>query len=709
MITPVRSSSSCSLELTKPFELAGRAISNFIFCFFKKIKSESQEVTKQNTAFKISGVSLVESLIALNENLSDSTSVVVIANKINQHVNPLVKLIEMDSPNSILSEEVLVETYQMATSLKQFNPSGHLVWEKLCPQVKDLFHLLLPYNSPPTLSNSLPIEFGPMKKIPQETFHLRFSDKRIFEVNAIESGMGIERFTFPGRPQTVLTAISRAPSEVFNMMENYLKELPPALGEVFDIASLEAEINEYEGCPNLQNEILAKINHQKFVLKSVYMQMMLESLGVPVDRPIEVSSTGEWTITSHSSVRSLTSDSLSKRSSEEINQIGRGIRLFFELERKYGLTLIGEGLSENSSQNLFVLGEKTEVYQKFPPPTLIFFSNGVEERHACIKTMMVKSIPKELFNAIFKTPFAEPLDSEKKARIIRELVDKSLLNQDDILSSSNESIEILQALHHNVYLLENFEQTPWSSLKTAQHFLWYALFCKKLGNPTSLQASTDSVSNLITEIIQGIPNGFLPFANQITFRSKIEEIVSKELDHREQLTKHVLILLYQNFILDPDCSFEQILEKIIETVNKKILIGTGQNLFIPKLKEQKLTSTGAQYIYEEKSQELEPYIYHTVWIPTLDSINEALFPAFRPSTVEESIMLLRGGYYSSRDEALSKNLREKLFEIVHSHMLMKEQSRTIAILKNRIKLRHSQTAVMKSIRYNRTAITLHLQ
>lgn len=166
--------------------------------------------------------------------------------------------------------------------------------------------------------------------------------------------------------------------------------------EFFDIETLGNQLEDSSVDDQDKELILSQI----LVLHNEYRKLLMDALGLSVDLAIHTSKTGEWQIQQDLSHTPLQSLDLAKLKEGEIDQIAADIKRYFNLEKLYGIDLLGklplfvdEPIFELFSGHA-VIKESAELPE--------FLDEDVNVRHEGFKNLMELSYPKELTDKIFE-------------------------------------------------------------------------------------------------------------------------------------------------------------------------------------------------------------------------------------------------------------------------------------------------------------------
>src|ERR1700733_1930061 len=261
-----------------------------------------------------------------------------LAKKINGIVCHFLKKIDNEFLRQNVGEETLYLSYLMAKTVKPASDANKKIWQNLTSKVQKFFNELTPFVLPPLDTNSQTMflcSSSRIKNVGENPIY--FGDYSLFKARYKQEAGGFLFFQLPDCPEVILCGTSQSTSRTA-YYKNYVSEMPKEIQQVFDVDGVNEQIS-ISRFKNISNILLPQQVHQKVVLKMEYLNMLLDVLGVPIDRSIAVAKRGEWVITADKPIKSLyQADFSSDKNSAGLEQTAfvEGIRKYLELEMRYG-------------------------------------------------------------------------------------------------------------------------------------------------------------------------------------------------------------------------------------------------------------------------------------------------------------------------------------------------------------------------------------
>lgn len=546
----------------------------------------------------------------------------------------------------------LYAAYLLAKTLKSMHPVKQRIWHQLKPPTQGYLNKIAPFPSPPVAGKEdLALNFCATHHLTSaERKAISFGDLSLFQAVFLKQERGILTFTLPLNPEAILAATGPLPAEDLEECEHYLERLPLKFLEEPAVKKLLQEISDYDLYPAIGKKRVPQLKHQLLVLKREYQNKLLEALGIPVERPNELGTHGEWTVQSStpaSFVRELSE-------SEQFPQCAAQIRRLFQMERKYGISLFREALSKDQSGDFFAIRDG-KVFSPHHKQSLSFISEDFGERHQSIMAALKQIYPDELYGQIFPEGWLnEQPDHGREIKELQRLAALEQLAFADFCSCSEKALIVLRTARHCTLTL-NIDSKP-----------------AELEN---------SIYRKAYELITAIPGIHNPLKKGETLQMAME----KDERLRSELDSLLLHYLFLHLCRTPqnEISFTNTLEHLIAITGDKLIheAKTDRALQIPRVVHVDYTKEAAVYQLDEKLIDPAAELFALYWTHFIAFFNERVLLEDPEETTADMLILLRAAALHYPETDKQEAIQKSMDEILHKHMLKKEISLKASKLK----------------------------
>ncbi|NGX42313.1 MAG: hypothetical protein K940chlam7_00591 [Chlamydiae bacterium] len=590
---------------------------------------------------------LLQDIRHLEESGYNDDDILQLAKKINGVAGNLImeSLEVLKSPEG---QETLFATSQLASALKSLKPLRRQTWQKLSQDVQELFDAITPYTSPPTRNEDKRLTCCSATDLPRGSFYLSFADASLFRAQyySKKNVAGEIHFTLPDHRGVVLCGTGKFPH--IDQIEKYALQEHSKIQDIFDVESLNSQITKFKKYPDISRETTPQWQHQSALLQAEYLNRILQSLGVPVDRPLSIAEKGEWSIFPSGGIYTVFSQTLIETDQEKLKRMAGAIRTFFDLEKMYGLVLMHDAthVRTPSAKDPFLLRDSDHVFTSKLPSKLAFIEGSIEKRHDELKKYLERIYPKAFASEIFRHSTDKSNEEEKIVNFLSLLVKKGFLSFESLLTGSEEALEVLYAIMHPPYLYKNSEEIPWDKLTSLDNLLVY-LHLKQYASQNKEKRKTTPEKNIYQD---AHPIENIPRLGQTTPADKSLETIS-----REQLKKLMITRLHDEFLKNPKKPLQEILQDLIDKQCEKL---------------------------SEKAREDSFKLFLG---PFIEELNQMIFPEITTGNIIDRITLLRTANIIAEDDNPKKELVTKmLYEVLHPHMKEHEKKRVAGEVLQRV-------------------------
>ena len=582
---------------------------------------------------------LINSIVSVQKELEIATKhsctynkVADLAKNINKTVRCLLNNINTNFLMDKIGEETLYTSYLIANKMKPATGLNKELWAKLAKEVQKFFHDLTPLFLPPTQTKALNLIYciSPIENQDEhEGLPVLFGDDFLFQAQFNLSLNGFLFFQVPEFPDVMLCGTARTTLDA-KFYERYVTEMPKEIQQVFDVKGVDEQIVSISKNEAVSSVIKDQYIHQKKLLKTEYYNMLLDTLGVPVDRPIDIAKRGEWVVTENKPIKSLHNARFSSESDKDI--VVKGIRQFLELELEYGIRLIGDGslFSEKGipimdKKNLFVQ-KGTRVFSQSLREKLLFIYGPVAQRHKNLRIILSELYP-SFIDSVFETPITDKRKGEEIAIFLGNCVRNKWIPASSLLDLDQSILEIVQILTQHPDLS--------ADLKVLSQTKNEPIFCSIAEILTLASSIADSLP------VKGVP---------INLENLTDTLIEKQ--------KSLKILLFKYFL-------QTFQEKKQPSFNAVVQMAV--NLLIDQAN---------QVINQETTTFFSTFLTHF-----LEELSEILESKMGADLLFYQITLLRAAN-SINYEVLK--VGDALHHCLHTHMMAKEKARIINKLRDRV-------------------------